>query len=339
MNKITYILGAGASCNALPLNSNLIKQISNFLTIGRNHPMSEINQFYLKIFEDKFYPIIELASRESSIDTLAKVKINSELYYSIKNLLWIYFSAVAGRGKLDKRYKNLLIKLKAGSSKSFRINENFNFITWNYDLQLEEALSEIDNESISNIPHKFYSYPGIGFTSSNKLIGKINSEFYSIIHLNGCAGYYYNNSENKYNTWYNCDLTNPMEYNDLLRLVIQNFYTNISENRPNLNSISFAFEKNNFSKQALYHSKMIAADTTHLVVIGYSFPDFNREIDRLILNKMEKLEYICIQNKEANKLLNKIADISENIKNKISKMNLKTYLEEDLEEFHLPFHL
>ena len=77
--------------------------------------------------------------------------INSELYYSIKNLLWIYFSAVAGRGKLDKRYKNLLIKLKAGSSKSFRINENFNFITWNYDLQLEEALSEIDNESISNI--------------------------------------------------------------------------------------------------------------------------------------------------------------------------------------------
>jgi len=304
VNKITYILGAGASCNALPLNSNLIKQISDFITIGKNHPVSEINQIYLKIFEDKFNPIIELASRESSIDTLAKVKMNSEIYYSIKNLLWIYFSAVAGRGKLDKRYKNLLIKLNAGSSKTFRIKENFNFITWNYDLQLEEALAEIENVSISNIPNKFYSYPGIEFTSSNKLIGKINSEFHS-----------------------------------LLRLVIQNFYTNISENRHNINSISFAFEENNFSKQALYHSKMIAADTTHLVVIGYSFPDFNREIDRHILNKMEKLEYICIQNKEANKLLNKIAEISENIKNKISKTNFKTYLEEDLVEFHLPFHL
>jgi hypothetical protein len=150
---------------------------------------------------------------------------------------------------------------------------------------------------------------------------------------------YYNNSENKCNSWYNCDLTNPKEYDNLLRLVIQTFYTNISENRPNINSISFAFEENNFSKQALYHSKMIAADTTHLVVIGYSFPDFNREIDRHILNKMEKLEYICIQNKEANKLLNKIAEISENIKNKISKMNFKTYLEEYLDEFHLPFHL
>ena len=339
MSQITYIFGAGASFNALPLNVNLITHISDFISIGRNHPVDDINQSNLKIFENKFNPIIELAGRESSIDTFAKIKLNSDLLYDIKNLLWIYFSAVAGRGKLNKRYKNLLIKLNAGSSNSFRIDENFNFLSWNYDLQMEEAISEIDNISISSVPDKFYTYPGLEFTSPHKIGRNNNPKYYSLIHLNGCAGYYYDFTEKKHKQWYNCDLTNPKEYDNLLRLVIQNFYTNPSERNSKMNSISFAFEDGDFNKQSLYHSEKIAADTTHLVVIGYSFPDFNREIDRIILNKMKNLKYLCIQNKNAKKLLDKVSEISENIKEKINRKNLKTYEEEDLDEFHLPFNL
>jgi len=57
--------------------------------------------------------------------------------------------------------------------------------------------------------------------------------------------------------------------------------------------LHFAWEQDYFNNQSAKLFSNIA-DTKVLVVIGYSFPFFNREIDREIFRRMEKLERIYI---------------------------------------------
>lgn len=337
MSYITYLIGAGASKKVFPLNENLINRMEEMITIGGNHAKNELNQTYLKSLEDIFKPIIAQAKKEKSIDTLAKIKLNSELLYDIKNLIWLYFSSNAGQGNLDNRYKNLLIKLRDNKASQFRIKDGISFLSWNYDLQIEEAISEIDSTDIWRVADKFYTYPGLEFTSPQKLGRNSNPKYFSIVHLNGCAGYYFDVAGNTYKDWYNCDLKNSKDYDKFLHLVAQNFYTNLHINKSKRSSISFAFEDAYFNKQSLLYSKVIAAATTHLVVIGYSFPDFNREIDRSILNEMKKLNYICIQDPNSEKLKYKLTSLSENIKEKIKENKVEIYLENDTNEFHFPY--
>lgn len=49
-------------------------------------------------------------------------------------------------------------------------------------------------------------------------------------------------------------------------------------------------------------AEMIAAETEILVVIGYSFPVFNREIDVLIFNRMRNLKKVYIQDKNPDRI-------------------------------------
>lgn len=339
MSYVTYLIGAGASYNALPLNEALITRMNAMITIGKNHPENELNQTYLKTFENTFKPIIELAKKEKSIDTLANIHLNSSIFYDIKTLIWLYFSSVAGKGNLDNRYKNLLVKMRDNSASNFRIRDGFSFLSWNYDLQIEEAISEIGGTEIWRVADRFYTYPGLEFTSPEKIGRNSNPKYFSIVHLNGCAGYYYDVAGNTYREWYNCDIANSRDYDKLLHIVAQNFYTNLHINKSKRSSIAFAFEDAHYNKQSLIHTKEIAAASTHLVVIGYSFPDFNREIDRRILNEMKNLKYICIQDPNAEKLKHKLMSQSENVKDKVKKGAIDFYIENDLSEFHFPFDL
>ena len=75
-----------------------------------------------------------------------------------------------------------------------------------------------------------------------------NPNLFKIVHLNGCAGYYRKEPDNGITHWCGCDLTDPIQYNNLINLIEKNFYTNLAKPRITKNSISFAFEKQNPSK-------------------------------------------------------------------------------------------
>ena len=129
----------------------------------------------------------------------------------------------------------------------------------------------------------------------------------------------------------------PNQYNKFINLVEQNLYTNTINSTSNRNSISFAFENNHIKEQSLKYSKQIASETTHLVIIGYSLPDFNKAIDCEILNEMKSLKYVCIQNPHAEKLKTKLLSMSTNIGYKYEIEGLNFQLEsDDMNEFHLP---
>jgi hypothetical protein len=76
-----------------------------------------------------------------------------------------------------------------------------------------------------------------------------------------------------------------------------------------LSCLNFAWENdNNYIDKYRGHSKNleeaehIASETEILVVIGYSFPIFNREIDNILFKKMQKLKKVYIQDREPEKI-------------------------------------
>ncbi|MDB2462896.1 hypothetical protein N9W61_02200 [Algibacter sp.] len=72
--------------------------------------------------------------------------------------------------------------------------------------------------------------------------------------------------------------------------------------------MSFAWE--NFGKELKFYSDLRDSieNTDILIVIGYSFPFFNRKIDKFILDSMDGLEKIYVQDPENS------SDIIEKIK-------------------------
>ncbi len=60
--------------------------------------------------------------------------------------------------------------------------------------------------------------------------------------------------------------------------------------------LSFAFDKYAYPTEQIFERiKKIMADTKALVIIGYTFPYFNREIDRQILQAIQPDTNIYIQ--------------------------------------------
>ena len=339
MEHLTYMFGAGASCKALPLDNSLVSKMEDIITIGRNFPVNIVSQSYLKSFEDNYREIIKLAREKGSLDTLASLSFNKpELVNNIKNLIWVYFSANSGNGQVDNRYTKLIAKIRERSATNLAFKNNVSLLTWNYDLQIEEAIASADEIHISKVADKFYTYPGFELISNHKLLHNSNPETYFLVHLNGCAGYYFDINNRSYNSCNNLDLKNPDNYNTMLTLVAQNFNTNTIIGQRVRNSISFAFEDNYYSIQAKNHAKEIAKKTTHLVIIGYSLADFNRDVDREILNEMSNLKYISIQNPVANELKTKLIKISNTIGMLNSNETIEFHIDasNDINEFHYP---
>jgi hypothetical protein len=337
MNHYTYILGAGASTPTLPVNKGLLNHLENIITLGTNHLNDLKNYSYVKHFENTFSPIIKEALREISIDTLAHNYIDQkDKIHHIKCLIWMYFSSIAGFGKVNPRYKNLLLKIGEKTSNRYFMNNNVSFLSWNYDLQLEEAFSELDNCSLDQVQTNLYSFPGLYYTNSKLLDRNCNLKLFGLVHLNGCAGYYYDNKSSSYDSWFKCDYYNAGEYDKLLSLVIDKFYTNTTYNSFS-NCLNFSTSDNFISKKSLDYSIDIAKTTTHLIIIGYSFPDFNKIIDKKILSNMHNLKNIYIQDPNSEKIFQKIMTNENHVVQKIKNNEIEVQLFVDVDEFYLPY--
>lgn len=100
------------------------------------------------------------------------------------------------------------------------------------------------------------------------------------------------------------------------------------------NTLSFAWkESDNYAR----FYKDVCNDirnTEKLVIIGYSFPDFNSEIDYILIKEMQSLKKIYIQTLDENESTRKI-------KNILSKVNLKVEFEivNDCHNFLTPSNL
>lgn len=350
MAKITYYLGAGASYYACPILEKQAEMMIHMSTIelqisgyssdgyggftGINYNESEKSKLpshgkILTLWHIGYFG--KKAIEYNTIDTYARKLFLNEEYEELNSLKFcvsVFFDLFENfkeryksfnYEKIDRRYKSLF-SILLEKRKSIKLNNNFKFITWNYDLQLEETFNlflnnnhEKDLNSINK--HIKYKYN--------------NSDVNDVFHLNGYRGFYETDS-GKENI-----LNNDSEFEKYWES-IENFYLGVSRKHITFkNHIKYAWEhdlNNNVFFDNIYK---VLEETEILIIIGYSFPAFNRKIDQFLFSKLNnsKIKKIVYQDPNASKqLIENLFEKPDMFKDKIEVLTDA----KDLKQFYLP---
>ncbi|MBY8963723.1 hypothetical protein KJK34_13255 [Flavobacterium sp. D11R37] len=292
--NITYLLGAGASYNAIPIwkqqghsmiavAHKLINRLSkNYSEKPYTWDTKLLIDFFtkLKYFGDyavEFGSIdiyarkLYLTGKESELNLL---KHCLSVYFDIwENFYHLNFTKpdATSYEKIDKRYYSLLSVILEKSDINPKLNSNISFITWNYDLQLEMAYKD------------FMSNQASSFDEINSSLKFMNSEGNNVIHLNGFRGIFNDKGE----------IYENVEFGSLSNL--ENYLIKLNENLKDFKHadysqhIKYAWENNS---NAIEEAKSRMKKTNILIIIGYSFPAFNRKVDKELVDSFgEGLEY------------------------------------------------
>lgn len=294
--KISYLFGAGASAQALPTIKKLperIKFVREYINkqclYEPDETFSPTKEYTFKKYEAKQYVLDLLdklflqSSSHSTVDTYAK-KLNisgqsqeiNELIFSLA----LYFNIEQKISGLDPRYDTFLVSIL--NSHSYSFPDNLKFLSWNYDLQMEAAHEKITNTGSLDLTFYLFNsdrndfkkdkFTSVKLNGSSNILGQFRDSFPLVKNILS-------------NTFVKEDLDFPLQYAFLhLKQRLRVYQGRVS--------LNFAW----------YHDREIVNkvienynETDILVVIGYSFPFFNREVDRRIIRAMTNLKKIYIQ--------------------------------------------
>lgn len=352
--KITYLLGAGASANAIPVMKSLPKAMKYFFeklvySVRNNSSLLDQIESRRAYFND----LLEEINRFGTPDIVAKIafyKGDTEKLEDIKNLLACYilseqlepdihqavenmddgnmdfieklkgdlFGDIAEIGKylipsqLDNRYIEFFSAILKGKDESLTFPDNIHILSWNYDHQIEKALDVFYGKSLPELQEHFRIFPITNFADSLLDYDRTFKEIFEskVVKLNGTAGY---SNEN-----YRKSLIDINKHSFDSRIMTM-FASTIFKTRSNKfeeNKVAFAWEtESSRSRLAIETSthKMQYSDT--VVVIGYSFPNFNREVDREVF-RLFKGSKIYIQDLYPDEIIQKLDGVLPGLKGK-----------------------
>lgn len=329
--KVTYLLGAGASKNALPLIKDFPERLEKFMTdclailsfnpnnkkmittkdIGRGKGIESH-----RIISDLKW-LLENVKKHASIDTYAKklfVTGRDEELKKLKMLLILFFAHEQIK-YVDERYDSFIAAI---INEKKEISNSIRIISWNYDYQFEKAFSEyLEIDKLAIIQEILNIAPSKNIKNPRKL----KDDVFEIVKLNGTTAVMERENtmevKNIFEDFSNLPPTS-------LRTKFEQFYSNLKI----YPLVNFAWESSH-NQDYLAKAEEIAKLTTVLVVIGYSFPFFNREIDRRIIQSIPDLDRIKIY----------IQDINpENIIDRLSSITRSKNIIpiKDVEQFYLP---
>lgn len=295
--KILYILGAGASSQALPVakdNPNvkdwpipLPRAMSYMAEQIRINPDSFIandgQKNFILEFADELDWLAKEALEHSTVDTYAKLLFieNRNKYERLKFVLSLYFTVEQIHNKkLDKRYLVWLISIL--DNKIFP--DNIKILSWNYDFQMQLTAERFFKEDINisgsgyvHSPPFIEYYPHVGYDMN------VEAKRISLLHLNGIAGYYIAQNAHKH-AFLGSERDKRGEY-------LKHFI-----DKEDYSRLAFAWENQEEIVQKILDE--ITKDVSIMVVIGYSFPFFNREMDMKVYSALvqnSKLKKIYFQ--------------------------------------------
>lgn len=327
---ITYLFGAGASAQAVPIISDIKSSIQEL--IGKLHDPFFFRK-YLVIFrggdnfwpennihfsDDKAFPqrieiknlLLELISKigeSASIDTVARrLYLTDRIEYRrYKALISFWLSVHQLFSGLDNRYELFLATLLDERTK--RLPESkLNILSWNYDFQLEMAMMNFmeTRKSLKNATLEI----GLASKHSDLIHSRSPQDHMPIyLKLNGTCTFRYadvNSGESNYLF----ENINPENIKECLVKCLESFHSLL--NSYVLNEISFSWEPNLDFDDNLAKYKDRVLSSRAIVVIGYSFPTFNRKIDRIIFDSEKIIQNkikIYVQDKCSDDIANKIS--------------------------------
>jgi hypothetical protein len=332
--KTTYLLGAGASYNALPIINEfhdvMLKIHKLFKNIIANNRIIDetidknLNNIYITLCESietkefliyfnnqlEFY--IQKLKNFSTIDSYAKylyinknkngiIEYNKyKLFVSIFFILFQdhFYNFLKKINKNDKeyqkndlRYSDFLVNLLTED----QLPNNLKILSWNYDFQFQYALKDFFSQEFDK--YDLISPFPTGFFNRN-----LNTNF--LYQLNGIANH---KLVAKSHYTFDIEEKNATKKDNKFTFIKNIFFQYHSHNTlfefNNNSPISYAWE-NELSE--IFKNKVDITEhleeTTHLIIIGYSFPFTNRKIDKEIFKYLDhnKIESIVFQNPNIN---------------------------------------
>jgi hypothetical protein len=291
MSIVGYLLGAGASAQCIPVVNGMQSDLQNI--------NSEIEKYFLK--PDGFggytgqtskvllritaimEKLADVCERHYSIDTYAKKLFLTDrpMFERLKLDLCLYFTLKQILVNPDKRYDNFFSSILTSDNK---LPSNIKILSWNYDFQLEKSFCEFNpglslNDARSTL--------GICSPNAWKEMQPLKNKF-KVFKLNGSAriespyvdGFLYSSQY----------VGRAQEVNEVI-----NNYLEIIDDKAEYNcELKFAWEKDHY-ESLFENSKKDLEYISVLVIVGYSFPFFNREVDIRLFNNMPNLKTIYIQ--------------------------------------------
>lgn len=194
----------------------------------------------------------------------------STTYYDNNEPSKVYKSIIQGS---DYRYDSFFAALlKNDDNGSVYLPKKINIISWNYDFQLEVSYLNflVDSLGLDEVQKNLNIYP-------NPLNSELE-ERSSIIKINGTAGFY--DDKKKYGELF--DFKKHSLDDESMKLLKKILFQ--KDNYKHL--IYFAWNNDHITDKARTYARGIINNTDVLVVIGYSFPYFNRDTDRHIFESL-----------------------------------------------------
>ena len=301
MKNVTYLLGAGASYHACPIwkeqamkmiamaNSNLPPIVRDEQSKSSQLPNSEniildIGYFGNKALE---YGTIDTYARKlfltDQTSELRRLKVAVSMFFTLWQIARIpdlktrkLNGKIVKYEDIDLRYIQLLAAITDFDyQNNVIVKPNINFVTWNYDLQLELAFKKFNhnNTSWDNLSQRL------------KFRNLEENEKLQICHLNGYHGFYQNKDVE-------LDFLTLSDSNDksIPSVLDEIDYIPTSAKRKKIslsNHINYAWESNPKSVRIRDQAQAIFKQTDILVIIGYSFPNFNKEIDKTLFDNLK----------------------------------------------------
>ncbi|WP_291131902.1 hypothetical protein [Flavobacterium sp. UBA7682] len=326
--KITYLFGAGASCEALPIVNQIPKRLDGLIEKIKKNEFEFTNQeTYNEINKSKILELIvedlrwlrDSTENHASIDTLAKklyLKEKRSELNKLKSALSIFLILEQIINPADKRYDAFFASIL--DEHYSELPTNIRILSWNYDSQFEKSYAEYTDS-----PEWDQNRTSLRVTTKSST-RRPRADGFNIIKLNGSHNVIGDAGHSVYEF-----CPTGKGYNKQIMESILKTYMDLKKTENRLYSgLSFAWEK---EENIIEFAKQQTIDTEILVVIGYSFPYFNRNVDRAIIKNMEKLSKVYFQSPEAAALKERFATIRTDIKDLVSISDVK--------QFYLPDEL
>lgn len=317
MSKTIYYLGAGASygkrdvddkiIEGIPVVAEIPEQFSLFRSFIKNAEVQTdgemvFQQTYIQTASnieserrDMLYDIDQLIKgiqEHATIDTYARklyLTGRTREFQKLKSVLCAFFLWTQLEYKPDGRYDTFLANvLEVGS---LSLPKDISIISWNYDGQIETAYKAYTpNGRLAifekNIQGEWPQMPNNGV----------------VIKINGSATF-----EDKSTLRY---LEEDAENMSAALQVIEFYHDSQVDTSPMglefKTHLSFAWENSSNRGKMDDILAKTTEDTEYVVVIGYSFPFFNRTMDKAIFCGMKNLKKVYIQDIHADAVVQSI---------------------------------
>lgn len=342
--KVCYLLGAGASfgkrkdkserkcegdfmIEGIPVVAEIpqrLNYIISFLeSINIVHKSDSFKDYseLIKVLVEDLKWLKEESSRHATIDTFAKklyLKRDIEKYNKVEILLTIFIIIEQLLNKPDSRYDTFLANILDNNRE---IPTNISILTWNYDSQIEMCYREY--ESNNTYEHLANKLQRVNVSDPHK---DVFVDKPIVVNLNGSA----------YLTNKKIPFTDKTEKGKIKSLCyIFECYNEFFKNPDGIHTkLNFAWEQTRFTNHEIWKEvESSIFESEVLIVVGYTFPFFNRDVDRKVFSMMPKLRKIYYQDPNANNLIENIKPVILN-NNAINEQSLIPIT--NVDQFYLP---